>query len=224
MKKLITFSLWGDDPKYCVGAVENARLAQQFYPGWTCRFYLGRSVPTATYTALLDVPNVRVVNMHVEGDWRGMFWRFMPAGEDDVDVFITRDCDSRIGAREAAAVEEWLQSPQLIHAMRDHPYHSVPILGGMWGAKRHAIPNIVELVNQWNQEDRWQTDQEFLTAMVWPTHRHKVLAHDNWARFVGCVNKPFPTPRVNGEFVGAIIGANGERLHPEHHTLVANHA
>lgn len=224
MKKLITFSLWGNDPKYCAGAVENARLAQKFYPGWTCRFYLGRSVPTSTYTALLEEPNVRGVNMHVEGDWRGMFWRFQPACESDVDVFITRDCDSRLSEREAAAVEDWLKSPQLIHAMRDHPYHSVPILGGMWGAKKHAIVDMAALMNVWIQEDRWQTDQEFLTTMVWPTHKHKVLAHDNWRRFPGCVTRAFPTTRTNAEFVGAIIGANGERLHPEHHALVANNA
>ena len=29
--KLITFSLFGDNPLYCVGAVENARLAKEIY-------------------------------------------------------------------------------------------------------------------------------------------------------------------------------------------------
>lgn len=222
MKKLITFSLWGDNPKYCAGAVQNAKLAQTLYPGWTCRFYIGRSVPTDTYTALLEEPNVRVVNMHVEGDWRGMFWRFKPAGEDDVDVFISRDCDSRLTSREARAVEVWMKSPYLIHAMRDHPWHSVPILGGMWGAKRHAIPDMNRLISGWQQEDRWQTDQEFLQQIIWPNHKHKILAHDNWSRFPGCKTVRFPTQRINAEFVGAIVDANGERLHPEHHDLVRN--
>ena len=217
-KKLITFSLWGNDPKYCLGAVENAKLAQKIYPDWTCRFYLGQSVPTEVFNSLLEEPNAEVRHKLVPGDWRGMFWRFEPASEDDVDVFISRDCDSRLGEREAAAVQEWMASPRLIHAMRDHPYHTTPILGGMWGAKRHAIPDMNELMYRWDQEDRWQTDQEFLRDMIWKCYRHKVLAHDDWLRF-GATH-PFPTPRENQDFVGAIIGANGERLHPEHHGML----
>lgn len=221
MKKLITFCLWGEDPKYCKGAVENARLAQVLYPGWTCRFYLGRSVPTETYTALIEQPNVRIVNMHVEGDWRGMFWRFFPASEDDVDVFISRDCDSRLSEREVAAVNEWLSSPKLIHSMRDHPYHTTPILGGMWGAKKYAIPDMKALISLWNQEDRWQTDQEFLRSVIWPRYHHKVMTHDDWNRFpMADSRKFFPTPRHGTEFVGAIIGPNNERLHPEHHEMI----
>lgn len=216
--KLITFSLWGDDPKYCLGAVENAKLALEIYPGWTCRFYLGQSVPTWTFNALMEVSNTRIVKMTVPGDWRGMFWRFKPATEDSVDIFISRDCDSRLSKREAAAVGEWMVGPRLIHVMRDHPDHTTPILGGMWGAKRHAIPDMNELMYRWDKEDRWQTDQEFLRDMIWKRYHHKVLAHDDWKRFG--ITQPFPMPRENQDFVGAIIGANGERLHPEHHEVL----
>ena len=43
--KLITFSLFGDNPLYCVGAVENARLAKEIYPDWVARFYVAQDVP-----------------------------------------------------------------------------------------------------------------------------------------------------------------------------------
>ena len=36
---------------------------------------------------------------------------------------------------EAAAVKEWLDSDKTLHAMRDHPYHGVSIMGGGWGSK-----------------------------------------------------------------------------------------
>ena len=220
--KVIAFSLWGEDPKYCDGAVANAKLAQELFPDWQCRFYLGRSVPTKTYTQLLEYPNVRVVNMHVNGDWRGMFWRFGPAGEEEVEAFLSRDCDSRLSPREAAAVKEWLDSPRLIHVIRDHPEHSTPILGGLWGAKSGAIPGIKDYMAMWRQENRWQTDQEFLRDIIWPMHKHKVMAHDDWGRFrePGVEVKPFPTQRENQDFVGAIIGPDEERLHPEHHRVL----
>ena len=35
---LITFSLFGDNPLYCQGAVENANIARVIYPEWTARF------------------------------------------------------------------------------------------------------------------------------------------------------------------------------------------
>ena len=46
--KVIAFSLWGDNPKYNVGAIKNAELAKVVYPGWVCRFYVGASVPQET--------------------------------------------------------------------------------------------------------------------------------------------------------------------------------
>jgi tagatose-1,6-bisphosphate aldolase non-catalytic subunit AgaZ/GatZ len=39
VKKLICFSLWGDDKKYLHGALENAELSKRFYPDWRCRYY-----------------------------------------------------------------------------------------------------------------------------------------------------------------------------------------
>jgi len=222
LKKLITFSLWGDNPKYTVGAIRNAELAERLYPDWTCRFYIGEhTLGAVEYQFLCQKSNVEYVKMPagMEG-WKGMFARFLPASEDDVDVFISRDCDSRLSEREVYAVNEWLASPRLIHAMRDHPEHSVPILGGMWGAKRHAIPNMKELIDKWNREDRWQTDQEFLRDMIWPQHHHKVMAHDDRNRFPSAADNRWFPEREGDDFVGAIIGPNEERLHPEHHAMV----
>ena len=33
------------------------------------------------------------------------------------------------------AVEEWMLSKHVVHVMRDHPGHDMPILAGMWGVK-----------------------------------------------------------------------------------------
>jgi hypothetical protein len=45
MRKLISFCLWGRDPKYLIGAVENALLREKFYNDWVCRFYIHVDVP-----------------------------------------------------------------------------------------------------------------------------------------------------------------------------------
>ena len=44
--------------------------------------------------------------MDEDGDWSGMFWRFHPCSEEDVDVVLSRDTDSRLTQREKDAVDE----------------------------------------------------------------------------------------------------------------------
>ena len=52
-----------------------------------------------------------------------MNWRFMPLLDPQVSHFVSRDLDSRLNAREGAAVQEWLLSDKAFHFMRDHPAH-----------------------------------------------------------------------------------------------------
>ena len=69
MNKIISFCLWGDDPKYCVGAVRNAELAQDIYPDWTCRFYLGACVPQDIVAQLIQYDNVEIILSNQPGNW-----------------------------------------------------------------------------------------------------------------------------------------------------------
>src|SRR4051812_30016988 len=43
--RLVAFSLFGDQPRYCETALMNAAAVPLLLPGWTCRFYLDTSVP-----------------------------------------------------------------------------------------------------------------------------------------------------------------------------------
>ena len=91
--KLITFSLWGDNPKYTIGAIKNANLAKEIYPDWICRYYVGKTVPSSIIEELEKMSNVQIIRMEEDGDWKGMFWRFEPASEEGVEIRIpTPDC------------------------------------------------------------------------------------------------------------------------------------
>ena len=46
LKKVISFSLWGNDLKYTKGAIKNAELSLQFYSDFECWFYIHDSVST----------------------------------------------------------------------------------------------------------------------------------------------------------------------------------
>lgn len=103
-KRIISFSLWGDNPKYTIGAIKNAELAPTIYLGWTCRFCTADDVPPQILS------KSRSVKLELAPLWSGLFWRFYAAGDPEAEAVIVRDTDSRLNWREQVAVAEWLQS------------------------------------------------------------------------------------------------------------------
>jgi len=215
--KVITFSLWGTDFKYLIGAIRNAELARQIYPDWVCRFYVSELLPIGILETLRDLENVQVIEMPFKGDWRSMFWRFTAIDDEDVEVMISRDADSRLSHREKAAVDEWLASDKGFHIMRDHPYHGFPVLGGMWGIKKGTIPSMTQLVEAWDQKDEYGTDYKFFAASVMPLVEDNKLVHDEFFE-----NTPFPTPREGHDFVGQIFDESDNPV-SEHVDILKRH-
>jgi len=201
VKKVISFSLWGDNPKYTYGAIKNAYLVKEIYPGWICRFYIGRSVPGDVVDHLKKIDNTEVVLKDEHGDWTGMFWRFYVAGEPDVEVMLSRDTDSRLNVREKEAVDEWLASDKNFHIMRDHSGHCTKIMGGMWGVKYPKLKNIEEMISSYHKGDFWQVDQNFLKEVIYPIIKDDSMVHDEYHKFESHA-RPFPTPRLPGTLPG----------------------
>ena len=213
--KVIAFSLWGDNPIYTIGAIKNADLAKELYPEWKCWFYTGKSCPKKIVQQLKSRDNCLVIPMEDEGDWTGMFWRFLPASNSFVDVMISRDTDSRLNERERDAVNEWLRSDKKFHIMRDHPYHATAILGGMWGCKYPALKDMNTLIDDYTKGDFWQVDQNFLRDVVYNKIKNNCMVHDEFFE-----REPFPSSRVDKNFVGMAYDQDDNPLHPEHSELV----
>jgi len=221
--KVISFSLWGDDPTYTVGAIKNAELAKKIFPGWECWYYVGKSVPEEITIALSGMDNCRVFEMESEGNWDSMFWRFEAAAHEGVEVMLSRDTDSRLNHREKAAVDEWLNHPQAeFHIMRDHPWHTTEILGGMWGARDGVVKHMPHWIKSFitSIESRgsnyWQVDQDFLKEVVYPKVKDTALVHD-----AGVYQyNPFPTPRKGKYFVGQAFDEHDNPLYPEHMEMI----
>lgn len=193
--KIISFSLWGCEPKYTIGAVKNAELALAIYPTWICRFYCGKSVSDLIISLLESFDNTEIVKMDEDGDWSPLVWRFYAT--EDSDVMISRDADSRLSLREKVAVDEWLASDKDFHIMRDAFDHTAKILGGMWGS-RNILKDMRKMIEDYQGKPAtWQYDQDFLREKVYPLIKDNVMVHDEF--FDNC---PFPTARVGDEFVG----------------------
>ena len=212
MKKVISYSLWGDDPKYTHGAIRNAELASIIYPGWTCRFYINH-IPESIFRQLKSL-NAEIKQETGTADWRGMFWRFQSSYDPEVDISIFRDCDSRLNKREKAAVEDWIESDKTFHIMRDHPFHQYPILGGMWGYKKNSKYDMESLFKQFLPTDNYGTDYTFFQQILYPVIAEDKMVHDEFFD-----KKSFPTKRIGQEFVGEVYDENDVR-HPEHYRYI----
>lgn len=201
MKKVISFSLWGKKPKYCIGAIKNAQLAKTIYPGWVTRFYVGNDVQENIIDELKKA-DAEIVLCNDSG-WNGMFWRFLAADSDD--IVLSRDTDSRLNLREKYAVEDWLRSKNDFHIMRDHPWHTTVILGGMWGARNGILKGVTQLIANYKKNNQYQVDQNFLREVIYPRVYLNSLVHDEFFEI-----KPFPVKREEGLYVGAPYNENDQ--------------
>lgn len=179
-KNIIAFSLYGDEPRYCETLVENALLARELYPAWTCRVYLDNSVPQHVQLRLQNA-GMQLIDMSDEKEILPTLWRFLVMDDPEVERFIVRDADSLLSEREVAAVDEWLRSPCYFHHMRDYFTHTELLLAGLWGGINGCIPPIEEMmrvfIRQYQGSQRF-TDQSFLRQVLWPTVRQSLLSHD----------------------------------------------
>lgn len=202
--KLIAMSVWGDQAMYWEGAVENARIHQQVYPGWRLRIYTDTANAFTEEIVRLGAELRRMPN---PGGFAGAYWRFLPAADPTVEAAIIRDADSRLNAREAAAVAAWLASGKVAHVMRDHPDHlNWPIMAGMWGIRGGAVPDMAALIARWGRWHNKLDDQYFLAHAVWPLIRGSCLQHCRGRSPWG--GEPFPPhPPCDSDYVGQVYYA-----------------
>ena len=223
MKDVIAYSLWGDSPKYWKGALKNIEQAKKYFPGWTCRFYIDSN----SRQDLIDsIGGENVEKVLVDRDCSGMFWRFWAAVDSEVGIFLSRDCDSRFSEREILAINEWLRSDKDFHIMRDHPYHTVPILGGMWGCRKGIMKSIglEQMIEDWsqakkNEQAAYGIDQDFLAAKIYPLVVANSMEHSEFGIGFGGQIRPFPKARKDYEFVGDVFDENEER-HPDYWKII----
>lgn len=210
--KVISYSLWGDKPQYTIGAIRNADAAAELFPDWKCVFYCFSSVPKEIMKELESRPNVltRMVGGEYDtADSRGMFHRFLPADEEGIDYMMARDTDSRLSLREKLAVQDWIDSGCDLHVIRDHPYHGVPIVGGMWGIRGGRLKGIAKAMEEFSPTVDKGQDQQFLWKWVWEkVVRGEITckAHDPFFQ-----KSPFPEGVTRGDsnngvwFVGQVF-------------------
>ncbi len=224
-KRVISFGLYGNNPKYTQGAIRNAEMKDTYFPGWVCRFYTDDSVPESIIERLEELGSEIVrQSHHTNGAIAGMFWRFLVADDETVDRFIVRDSDSRLNARDRFAVEEWIDSGKSVHTVRDHVNHIRTMNGGMWGGTKGCIPGGIENLVASFDKSKYMQDIRFLEQKVWPLIKDNQMGHDAYSCGSYPNSYPFPTKRDdNYQHVGQVFNERDEPRMDDIDNFIRNH-
>jgi hypothetical protein len=212
LQNVISYSLFGANPRYCESAVMNVHAAAELFKDWTCRIYLDASVPQHVQQRLQQA-GAQLIHMDQDGRRSSMsplLWRFLVMDDPAVKHFLVRDADSLLSEREPAAVQEWLASGRWFHHMRDYFTHTELLLAGMWGGCNGVFPAIAPLIAQYADSYQGPTrfaDQYFLREILWPTVRQSLLCHDELFDFHDA--RPFPPhPAIRWNTAKFHVGSN----------------
>ena len=189
MKKVISYSLYGHKDFYLLGMIESIKIINSKFNDWNIYIFYN-NIPKKIKIILENQDNVQLIKCNSKNyNWEGMFWRFYPLDYKDVDIFISRDADSRINEREMKLVDEWIKSNKTFHIIRDHPRgHRLKILGGMFGIKvknfknkNKDYKNINFYLNlyykKFSKNKIKGPDQSFLGAIIYPMIKNDNLTH-----------------------------------------------
>ena len=210
-KKIISFSLYGDDVKYSLGAIRNVEFAKKYYPNWICRFYCTEDASNLDILADEDC-EIAIIESKIPP----MYWRFFAVDDPSVSAVIVRDADSLVNPREAAAVKEWMESKHVLHTMHDCDMkggHMMTIMGGMWGIKCPVDFKMTEEINSFcknlrNYKFRYSDDQQFLAKKLYPIFEESCIDHHARplnSKFKNSVKFPSHEEMEMGSFVGERI-------------------
>lgn len=230
-QKVFSFSFYGDMTSslnqvrdYFEGIEENLKIINQSYPGHLMRLYVDVASEHLIWKELKDMmdrySNLDVCDVNSLPGFRlaeahkmfPMIWRFFPTLDPQVDIFLSRDLDSRISVRETAAVSEFLNSGLSLHSMRDHPSHSTYILGGAWGSKLTAN---IETRSKWAQA--WQgmmNDNKIWSARSAKGPDQILLSHHVWRVFEGAKNTLQHDAYLCAQYKGSVAWPTQRLIEP----------
>jgi hypothetical protein len=182
-KKVISFSLFGDNDLYCLGILENIDIINEKLVDWYVYVYYS-NIPQSILNSIKGKKNTVIIECTLKRhNFEGLFWRFYPFEDNNVDLFLSRDADSRITDREIVLINKFIKSNKICHIIRDNPAHNIFMLGGTFGIKSKLFQkhikkkfSIDSFIEKYAKEHKGP-DQTFLCNEVYPLIKNNSIVH-----------------------------------------------
>ena len=232
-KKIISFSIWGDIRLYCIGAIKNALIAQKIFPEWICRYYYDSTVPNIIIDYLKKLDNVELIfikqnsggKIYKEVGQYGMFWRFYPFNDNDVDIFMIRDIDSRLSKYEYIKINDFINSDYILHVFINNNENKF-LRGGSSTFKNYLNNKNTRIINN-NKLDiynlignidkknvNFYDDENFLNNIIYPLYKNYYINNsrediNNSREDINNID----FKKITGRYVGDVVDEYDNNIH-----------
>jgi hypothetical protein len=164
-KICVSYCLYGDYHKYSEGLLSSLPILKK--NNFSVFIAVSREVPFSFIKSLEDGGcTIRQYDRISDSD--GMFERIdLHKHIDEFEVIFVRDTDSVIQDHEINFMHRFIDSDYLLHVIRSHPLHDMPVMGGLFGYKTDVAkylnkPTIRIIFNYLKNHSRYGRDQTFL--------------------------------------------------------------
>lgn len=193
MRKLASYSLFGDRPLYWNSLRGLVWAHHNLFPGWELRIYHDSSLEKEQGKLAHAYAASNLVNLVFAEEnkqpCRSMLWRLKPLWDDDVEWVLARDIDSLPTGKDRRITEVFLASGAAVHCFNDHPQHTAVMMGGMVSFNAPEFRKITGL-ESWEEmislcpylgNATGGADQMLMHDHLWPRVKSRVCEH----RFCG---------------------------------------
>ena len=217
LRKVISFSLYGNVNKYFSGLIENCKIINSIYPDFWIYVYLGNDFDRSIINTTLDeFKNILLIETGVGGH-EVMSYRFFSIDRPEVGIAFSRDLDSRINLRDQYCINQFIKSDKKFQIIRDNVMHGTEILGGMWGIKKELLQTTIRsLFDNFKKPHiifkkrkfEHGTDQLFLSQALYKKVVNDSIVFDEYFHYNGETPQKIDAPVIyfpetNGfDFVG----------------------
>ena len=218
MVNVFSFCLFGSyNPKYYIGLKENIEIIFDKYPTYHIHVWLGNDIDKDKLNSLLNnviinkelQQKIMFYNLNFTGLIVTLF-RFLSIDIPNVDCIFSRDTDSRINERDMWCIDKFINSQYLIHVIRDHHGHCVPIMAGLCAFKKELFNkynfkfnDIIE--KTFNINAKYNYEQYILHIYIYNNYKNLLLVHST-KNILNDINYEYIQLEVNKEtFCGQVI-------------------
>ena len=210
--------MFGDEPKYYIGAEKNVEVNKTLLPDWeTVIYYHSEMTRMENVEKLISIGATLIDTSNVIIGNKGpkefpYFWRFLAFLENNIT--LVRDLDSRVSDREVEYINRWLETGKDYFIIRDHPWHS-PVPSGLFGIKGKKNQFETHFHSYVSNSDlRWGTDQDILYEYM------NNVSSEN-IEYCGFDKPETYIPRINKEFfIGMQMDENDNPTTPSGETCL----
>ena len=167
---IISYSIFGTNPKYFKNIINNIQVAKIKLPEWQIRVYIHNKVPKSFIEELYkNGAELYIVNDPIctPGSGSGTFWRFLPLVENVNAVIL--DADEKIDNKKVNNITYFFQKDKnMISGMGTSPFPKSHLMAGrLFKKKGFKLPWNEDFIMNYPIRSRWGSDEVFLTNEIY---------------------------------------------------------